>query len=175
MNTLNLNVRTGLRLVAFVLSFAFAGWSAAPAAAAPVRLPASQVLENLTEDLEEVVETARERMERVVTRASFYLEERAERGQSRAKLQKYADGQKKSLRSIARSGLAQTNRIVGNGMFQLRRAPGYERDMQNELFFQQDVAVDGLDDAVDEFSEALDRAVDEALAAVEEEGAGSDD
>jgi len=145
-----------------VLSLASVLLSAHPTIASvnvPTRPTAPAILEACLDDLDRVEVQADEKIQVQVTRAQFYIERLADRGATQTKIQKVANSYKKSISNIARSGQAQTNRIVGKGMLRMRSAPDYDRELQDELFFERDVTIETLRDSVEAAADEIDAIV----------------
>ncbi len=154
-------VRTGLSRWMVVGALLVALVPIAAQAEPPVRRPtAPEILRETVERIEGATTVATERIEVLADRAVFRLERAARNGAARASLAKAAAKAKKGFAGPARGGFAQFNREVGNGMIRMRSAAEYTNDLQEDLFFEREAAVAGIQDSVDE---AVGR-VEEALA-----------
>lgn len=123
------------------------------------RPPAEVVLAETKQKIEQATEKAADSMDRLADRSIVRLQLAARRGAGEATLQAFADKIKRSFPGLARKGSAQVTREVGNGMIRLRLAPGYEREMQDELYAAREAATLHLLEAIDAASLALDEEV----------------
>jgi len=130
--------------------------SASAAVHVPTRPTAEQVLEICLDDLDRVEIQAQDKIDIQVERAQFYIETLASRGATQTKLNKVAKSYKKNISNIARSGQAQSTRIVGKGMIRMRSSSGYEREMQDTLFFERDRTIQTLRESVQDAAAQID-------------------
>jgi hypothetical protein len=119
---------------------------------------AEEVLGDSLARIARVVRDTERRIDTQVERAVFRIEVLRARGASEAAVQRAAAKLRTLPAAEGRRGVAMLNREVGRAMIRMRRAPGYERQLQDTLFFERDRAVEAMRLAVEEGRAAIDAA-----------------